>query len=128
MKKIIWGSVGIILSVFVLIVIFISTRDYRVSRANSYIPYAGAIDLYNASREELIALDLCNYSEVFGEVKDEKEAAKIAAKVVKEVYGDDEHPYIVKFNKNANNIFLSLFILTSQFYVQYALNQCQTTF
>ena len=85
-----------------MIVSFVFTKDYRVSKENNYIPYAGAIDIYNASREELIELDTGNYSGVFGEVKNENEASKIAAKVIKEVYQKDESPYIVKFNKNAN--------------------------
>jgi len=102
MKKIIWFSFGLILSIFIVIIIFIFTKDYRVSREDSYIPYTGAIDIYNASREELIELDMGNYPKVFGEVKNEKEASQIAAKVIKEVYENDEHPYIVKYNKNAN--------------------------
>jgi len=102
MKKIIWVISGITLSIFIVIMFFVFTKDYRVSKENNYIPYAGAIDIYNASREELIELDTGNYSGVFGEVKNENEASKIAAKVIKEVYQKDESPYIVKFNKNAN--------------------------
>lgn len=102
MKKIIWVSLGSILSIFVVIVFFNSAKGYRVSRENSYIPYVGAIDIYNASREELIGLDMGNYTGVFGEVKNEKEASQIAAEVIKEVYETDESPYVVKFNKNAN--------------------------
>ena len=103
MKKIIWISLCIILSVVVIIIMFFNfTKDYRISKEDSYIPYSGAIDIYNASREELIELDMCNYSESFGEVKNEEEAYKIAAKVVKEVYKNDESPYTVKFNENAN--------------------------
>ena len=102
MKKIIWVSLGGMLSIFAVIIFCFFTKDYRVSREKSYIPYTGAIDIYNASREELIALDMCNYSGVFGKVKNEKEASQIAAKVIKEVYGEDESPYIVKLNKNAN--------------------------
>ncbi len=102
MKKTIWLSLGIILSIFTVIIIFIFTKDYWVSKENSYIPYTGAIDIYNASREELISLDLCDYPGVFGEVKNEKEASQIAAKVIKDVYENDEYPYIVKFNENAN--------------------------
>ena len=85
-----------------MIIFFVFTKDYRVSKKSNYIPYAGAIDIYNASREELIELDIGNYPGVFGEVKNENEASKIAAKVIKEVYQKDESPYIVKFNKNAN--------------------------
>ena len=102
MKKTILFCLGIILLVFIVMMLFIFTKDYRVSKENSYIPYAGAIDIYNASREELIELNLVQYSTVFGEVKTEKDAAKIASKIIKEVYGSDEAPYTVKFNKNAN--------------------------
>lgn len=102
MKKIIWVSLGIILSIFIVMTVFVFSKDYRVSRENSYIPYPGAIDIYNASREELIELDKGNYSGMFGEVKNENEASQIASKVIKEVYENDESPYIVKFNKNAN--------------------------
>ena len=102
MKKIIWVKLGIILAIFIVIIFFVFIKDYRVSRKNSYIPYTGGIDIYNASREELIELDMCNYPVVFGEVKNEKEASKIADKVIKEIYQNDESPYIVKFNKNAN--------------------------
>lgn len=101
MKKIIWISLGITLAVFIVI-IFIFLKDYRVSRKNSYIPYTGAIDIYNALKEELIGLDMGNYPVVFGEVKNENEATQIASKVIKEVYQNDESPYIIKFNKNAN--------------------------
>ena len=102
MKQIIWVILGITLAVFIVIIFFVLTKDYRVSKKSNYIPYAGAIDIYNASREELIELDIGNYPGVFGEVKNENEASKIAAKVIKEVYQKDESPYIVKFNKNAN--------------------------
>ena len=99
----IFGAVGAVLIAFLLIFFIVFAKDYRVSRENSFIPYTGAIDLYNASREELIGMDMCNYSGVFcGKVKNEKEASQIAARVIKEVYENDEHPYIVKYNKNAN--------------------------
>lgn len=75
---------------------------YRISNKESFIPYAGAADLYNASGEELAALDKCGYSESFGSVENAEEAAQIAAKVIEEVYGNDEAPYIVKYNANAN--------------------------
>lgn len=101
MKKRIWLSLGIIILSIFIVIIFIFKREYRISKENSYILH-GDIDIYNASRKELIELDLCNYSGVFGEVKNAKEASKIAAKVIKEVYGKDESPYIVKFNKIAN--------------------------
>lgn len=102
MKKMIWVSFGITLVIFIVIIFFVFTKDYLVSKKNNYIPYAGAIDIYNASREELIELDLGNYPGVFGEVENENEATQIAATVIKEVYQKDESPYIVKFNKNAN--------------------------
>ena len=102
MKKIIWVSVCIILAVFIVTMLFVFQKDYRVSKENNYIPYSGAIDIYNVSREELIELDMGNYSGIFGEVKNEKEASQIAEKVIKEVYQKDESPYIVKFNENAN--------------------------
>ncbi len=102
MKKIIWVSVGVTLAAFAVIIFLVVTKDYRVSKKNNYIPYTGAIDIYNASREELIELDMCNYPGVFGEVENENAAYQIAEKVIKEVYQKDESPYIVKFNKNAN--------------------------
>ena len=102
MKRKIGIIFGIILSVFIVIVTFIFTKDFWISRKNTYVPYNGAIDIYNASREELIEMDMCNYIGVFGKVKTEKEACQIAAKVIKETYESDEYPYIVKFNKNAN--------------------------
>lgn len=96
---------SVVLCVIMLLLISLSTacaKEYTLSKEDSYIPYTGAADIYNASKEELIELDMCNYPEVFGEVKSEKEAAQIAAKVIKEVYEKDESPYIVKFNENAN--------------------------
>lgn len=105
MKKILGIGIGVVLAVFlvtIVTIIFVIPKDYRVSSENSYVPYIGAVDIYSASREELAKLDLCEYSGAFGEVKNEEEAAQIAAKVVKEVYGNDESPYIVKFNENAN--------------------------
>lgn len=101
MKKMICISVGITLVTFIVILFYIFTKGYWVSKKSNYIPYAGAIDIYNATREELIELDLVNYPGVFGEVENEKKAFKIAAKVIKEVYQKDESPYIVKYNKNA---------------------------
>lgn len=102
MKKRTWLSLVIILSFFIVIMIYAFQKDYWVSREDSYLPYAGAIDIYHASREELIELDMCDYPGVFGYVKNEKEASQIAAKVIKEVYENDESPYIVKFNENAD--------------------------
>lgn len=102
MKKAIWVSLGLMLSILIVISILVCANDYRVSIKDSYIPYKGAVDIYNASREELLELDKCNYSEVFGEVENVHEAFRIASKVIEEVYGSDESPYIVKFNKNAN--------------------------
>lgn len=100
-------TILVILSVFFILVVSfvlvsIFAKDYRVSKQDSYIAYSGGIDLYHASREELIELDLCKYSEVFGEVKNAKEAAGIAAKVIEKVYGKEESPYIVKLNETAN--------------------------
>lgn len=102
MRNIIRVNFGITLAVLIAIMLCACAKDYRVSTKDSYIPYAGAVDIYNASREELTELDMCNYSGVFGEVKTESEAAEIAAKVIKEVYQNDESPYVVKFNENAN--------------------------
>ncbi len=102
MKKIAWIILGVILIIFIVIVVFIFNKNYWVSNEDSYVPYSGAIDIYNASRDELINLDMVDYNRSFGEVKNEKDAARIAAEVVREVYGEDESPYIVKFNENAN--------------------------
>ena len=102
MKKKIWISIGAVLSVCIVLMAFVFTKCYWVSKEDSYVPYSGAADLYNASREELIELDFCDYEGKFGEVKNAKQAAKIAAKVVREVYEDDEYPYIVKYNENAD--------------------------
>ena len=102
MKKKIWISIGAVLSVCVVFAVFVLTKSYWVSREDSFIPYSGAVDLYNASREELKESSFCDYTEKFGEVKNAKQAAKIAAKVIKEIYENDEYPYIVKFNANAN--------------------------
>ena len=102
MKKRVWIRQCIILAVFIAVIIFVCTKDYWISMKNSFTPYASAIDIYNATREELIEFDKANYSGVFGEVKNAKEAVQIAAEIVREEYGNDEYPYIVKFNKNAN--------------------------
>ena len=102
MKKKIWISIGAVLSVCIVLIVFVLTKSYWVSKEDSYVPYSGAADLYNASREELIELDLCDYNKSFGEVKNAKQAAEIAAKVVKEVYENNEYPYIVKYNENAD--------------------------
>lgn len=102
MKMRIWLVVGIVLSVAAFSAIYVFTTGYRVSKDDSYIPHTGAVDLYTASREELTGQDLCQYSGTFGEVKDAKAASKIAAQVIKEVYDNDEYPYIVKYNQNAN--------------------------
>lgn len=102
MKKRVWIRQCIILAVFIAVIIFVCTKDYWISMKNSFTPYASAIDIYNATREELIEFDKSNYAGVFGEVKNAKEAVQIAAEIVREEYGNDEYPYIVKFNKNAN--------------------------
>jgi len=101
MKRYFFIIIGIILSALVVIIICTFTKNYWISREDSYIPYTGAGDIYNASRVELIELDMVNYTGAFGEVTNEKEAAQIAAKVIKEVYENDEAPYIVKFNEEA---------------------------
>ena len=102
MKKKSWVILGIISVIFIITIVSVLSKDYWVSTKDNFIPYAGGIDIYNASREELIELDLCDYPGVFGEVKNEKEACQVAEKVIKEVYQNDEYPYIVKYNKNAN--------------------------
>lgn len=102
MKRKIWISIGAVLSVCVVFAVFIFTKSYWVSREDSFIPYSGAIDVYNASREELKESSFCDYTGKFGEVKNAKQAANIAAKVIKEVYENDEYPYIVKFNEKAD--------------------------
>lgn len=102
MKKKIWISIGAVLSVCIVLIVFVFAKCYWVSKEDSYVPYSGAADLYNASREELIELDLCDYNKSFGEVRNAKQAAEIAAKVVKEVYENNEYPYIVKYNENAD--------------------------
>ncbi|MBE6562142.1 MAG: hypothetical protein E7660_00210 [Ruminococcaceae bacterium] len=101
MKKKFLLCIGIILSVLIVITVLLFTKGYYVSRKNIYIPYDGAADVYNASKEELTELDNVSYPEIFGEVKNEKEAALIAAKIIEEIYGNDEAPYIVKYNNNA---------------------------
>ena len=105
MKKKLFISLCIMLAIVTIVIIVVTshfTKRYRMAKEDSFVPYSGAADIYNASREELMELDLCDYSETFGEVKNAKEAYKIAAKVIEEVYGKDESPYIVKFNENAN--------------------------
>ncbi len=102
MKKKIWIILGIILAVLIAAVVFVCTKKYWVTKEETYYPYYGAIDVYNASREELIEFDLCGYTKSFSEVKNERQAAEIANEVIKEVYGEEEYPYIVKFNENAN--------------------------
>ena len=102
MKKKIWIGAGIAASVILILCAFVFSKDYWISRQDSYCPYSGAADIYHASREELTALDVVQYSGMFGQVKNAKEASRIAAKVVKEIYGNDEYPYMVKFNENAN--------------------------
>ena len=94
--------IGIILTLLVFLLIMLFTKKYHISVQKSYIPYVGSADLYNASREELVEEDLCKYPGAFGPVNNAKEAYIIAEKVIKEVYGYDEYPYIVKYNKTAN--------------------------
>lgn len=102
MKKIILWSTSIAVVVFILVTLFILTKDYRMSKEDSFVPYVGAVDLYHASREELIAMDMCQYSRVFGEVNDAKKASEVAKKVVEELYQKNESPYIVKYNEIAD--------------------------
>ena len=105
MKKKLFISLCIMLAIVTIVIIVVTshfTKRYRIAQEDSFVPYHGAADIYNASREELIEMDRCNYLKTFGEVKNAKEAYKIASKVVEEVYGEDESPYIVKFNENAN--------------------------
>lgn len=92
----------IILLVITLLLFTSCTNEYKKSNEDSFVPYFGAIDVYNASRSELIDLDMCDYSKTFGEVKDEQQAVQIAKTVVMDVYGEDESPYVVKLNENAN--------------------------
>lgn len=101
MKKKLLIIVGMVFA-FALVVIFAASKDYYVVRKNSYHPYAGAKDIYNASREELIEMDLCNYTKAFGEVQNEQEAFRIASNVIEEIYQKNEAPYRIKFNENAN--------------------------
>lgn len=100
MMKRLWLSLGVTLLVFVMIIIALFAKDYWISKENSYV--IGTIDLYNASREELIAIDALNYTETFAKVETAKEAAEIAEKVIEEVYENDESPYFVKLNPKAN--------------------------
>ncbi len=86
-----------------IIISFCGCSNYKTDTKDTYIPCDGAIDIYNASKEELIKQDFCKYDKTFGEVKNEKKAVEIARKVIMEVYKNDEKPYIVKFNKNANS-------------------------
>ena len=99
MKKILGFVLCVMLSVLPLSA---CSRSYIDAKEDSYSPYSGSPDIYTASREELIEMDLCDYPDSFGEVKSKREAAKIATTVVAEVYGKDESPYIVKYNENAN--------------------------
>ena len=102
MKKKTLVILGVIIIVLIAVIVFVCTKKYWVTKEDNYYPYHGAIDVYNASREELIEFDLCGYTKSFSEVKNERQAAEIANEVIKEVYGKEEYPYIVKFNENAN--------------------------
>ena len=99
MKRL-WLILGALLLVFVVIIISLSAKDYWTCREDSYT--IGTTDLHTASKEELIALDAVNYTGTFGKVETAKEAAKIAKKVIEEIYEADESPYFVKLNPNAN--------------------------
>lgn len=102
MKKKVWIVLTIILGVLTVALILLLSPKYWIATENTYVPYDGAPDIYQASKEELMAIDLADYSETFGPVKTKKEAYRIAAKVILEVYGSHEYPYIVQFNQNAN--------------------------
>lgn len=86
----------------IITLLFSGCSSYKIATEDTYIPYSGGIDIYHATKEELTALDLCNYTEVFGVIENEKEAYQVAAKVIREVYGKDESPYKVKYNENAD--------------------------
>ena len=102
MKKIIFSVIGIILAVLSATIALASAGNYRISKESAFVPYDGATDLYHASKDELAALDLCNYSGVFGSVPTEKEAAAIAAEIIADVYQTDESPYVIKLNEHAD--------------------------
>ena len=87
-----------------LMIVFLLTgcASYKIATEETYIPYSGGIDIYHATKEELTALDLCDYTKEFGVIENEEEAYQVAAKVIEEVYGKDESPYIVKYNEVAD--------------------------
>ena len=91
-----------VMSLFIIALVLSGCSSYRVAKEDSFIPYSGATDIYSASREELAVLDLCDYPGVFGEIKTEKDAVQVAATVIEEVYGNDESPYVVKYNPTAD--------------------------
>ena len=104
-KKVIFWIIAVLVVIAIIITLFcIISKNTRVVEDSEdvYTASTGGADLYHASREELIAENLADYSETFGKVETANDAAEIAGKVIKEVYGNDEAPYIVKFNENAN--------------------------
>lgn len=103
-KVIFWllTVLAVLAVIFALICIFLKNARVVDDREDVYIAYSGGSDLYHASREELIGMSLCDYHEASGKVETAKEAAEIAEKIIKEAYGNDESPYIVKYNENAD--------------------------
>ena len=102
MKNLLLCISGIVVSTLILCSILIFTKDYWISNEETFVPYVGAVDIYHASKEELTAMNKCNYSVMFGEVENAEEASAIAEKVIEEVYQKDESPYVVKYNEIAN--------------------------
>lgn len=96
-----------IILVCIITLLFSGCSSYMIATEDTYIPYSGGIDIYHATKEELTAMDLCNYTEKFGVIENEKEAYQVAAKVIEEVYGKDESPYIVKYNEVADTWIVS---------------------
>lgn len=82
--------------------------SYRTMFQESYVPYFGAIDIHNASANELKKLDIENYEIKFGPVQDEETAVKIAAKIFDELFDNClkyEQPFEV-FNSVKSNAWL----------------------
>lgn len=102
MRKVVGISVAVALFVGAILFGTITARGYWIAVAQSYVPYVGAPNIYEASREELIALDCCDYSRTFGRIENAKDAVDVAEKVILDIYGHSECPYAVKFNAAAN--------------------------
>ena len=62
MKKKVWIVLTIILGVLTVALILLLSPKYWVATENTYVPYDGAPDIYQASKEELMAIDLADYS------------------------------------------------------------------